>query len=245
LLLADIDRIQKVIPGLKEGTEDKVLWTYKLGQGENLEIVPKGIIYMCTPLEDGNILVTESGTYRMVELNAKGRVVKRIPIPVPAEDHQQSLRLARKTKAGTYLVCYMLEGKIVEVDEAGKILRTIDVNPFIDEPGPSAYEAIPLEGGRLLVSLGPSNKVIILDSNGKLEWELSQADLPDDFGEFYWITKLVPLKNGNLIVLNYCKGRGKVKAFEITPDKQIVSELTDPRIKGLTSLQILSDNFFN
>ncbi|MEX0324316.1 MAG: hypothetical protein AB3N63_19315 [Puniceicoccaceae bacterium] len=243
VLLADIDKIQKVIPSLKTGAEDKVLWTYKRGQGEKVDTLPKGIIYQCTPLADGNILVTESGIYRMVELNAKGEVFKNIPIPAPAEDHAQSLRLARKTKAGTYLVCYMLEGKIVEVNGAGKVLRTIDVNPFVDEAGPSAYEAVPLARGRILVSLGPSNKVIILNKRGKLEWELSRADLPDDFGELHWITKCIPLENGNIIVINYCKGQGKVKAFEITMDKKIVWQMTDPRVKGLTDLQLLPDGW--
>jgi hypothetical protein len=239
LLLADRDIIQKVIPGLKDGEEDKVLWTYRRGHGEKVADLPAGIIYQCTPLRNGNVLVAESGIYRVVELNAKGKVVKKIAIPAPAEDHAQSLRLARKTRAGTYLVCYMLEGKVVEVNGVGEVLRTIDVNPFVDEPGPSAYEAVPLDGGRILVSLGPSNKVVILDKKGKLEWELSRDDLPEGFGEFNWVTKCIPLDSGNIIVLNYCKGQGKVKAFEVTQEKKIVWQMTDSRIKGLTDLQLL------
>ena len=241
LLLADRDQVQKVIPGLEPGDEDTVVWTYPYASGVDLTGLPSGMIYTCTPLRDGNVLVTESGSYRIVELDANGKVDRVIPLPAPAEENQQSLRLARKTDTGTYLVCYMYEGKIHELNGRGGVIRTIDVNHLIDEPGPSAYEAIPMDNGRLLVSLGPSNKIVILDREGALEWVLEPDDLPSDWN-LSWITKVFPRENGNLVVLNYCKGEAPVKAFEITMDKEIVWELRDPRVKGLTSLQILTDD---
>ena len=83
-----------MVPAIRKGQEDKVVWTYSYGAGKDLEKFPKGIIYSCTPLPNGNILVTESGTYRMVELNPQGKIVKWIKLPPPAEENQQALRFA-------------------------------------------------------------------------------------------------------------------------------------------------------
>jgi hypothetical protein len=233
--------VEKIIPDLKAGEGGKAVWTYRFGTDAPAPL-PKGIIYTCTPLENGNFMVTESGTFRLVEIDDTGKIVCTIKLPAPRTPSGSSLRLTRQTPRNTWLAAYFGEGKFIELDAAGMILREIDINPYCKETGDSAYEAVPLADGRLLVSCGPQNQVLILNGNGKVDWKLTADDLPPEMN-FNWITKVVPLGNGNIIVCNYCKGIAANKAFEITPEKLIVWQLTDPQIKGLTTLQLLDDEF--
>lgn len=234
--------VERIYPDLKSGTGGKVAWRYQFGTGLNAKEVPKGMIIGCSPLKNGNFMITETGTYRLVEISPEGKVVNSITLPPPKASLQYSLRLTRQTASGTYLVSRFGEGKFIEFDQSGKQVREIPVGRYCSDSENSAYEALPLKDGRLLVSCGPQNQIMILDANGKPEWKLEAKELEGRINLF-WITKLVPLENGNIIVCNYCKGNAKTIAFEITRDKKIVWALSDSRIKGLTTLQLLNDDY--
>jgi hypothetical protein len=233
--------VGRIVPDLAAGSGGEVRWSYQFGTGDEKPL-PEGMIYGCEPLRNGNFLITESGTFRLVEIDGEGKPVHVIKLPRPDAELRYSLRLTRESKRGTYLVPYFGQGKILEFDRAGKKRGEIGVGKHCKAPETSAYEAIPLEEGRLLVSCGPQDQVMILGKDGKPEWKLTGDDLPDDI-EFHWITKLVPLENGNIIICNYCKGKAAVKAFEVTPEKKVVWRLTDEEVKGLTSLQVLDGEF--
>ena len=235
--------VEKIIPDFKNGEGGELVWKYSYGTGYTSSPLPKkGMIYTCLPLNNGNFLVTESGTFRLLEINDKGEIVHIVNLPQPKAPLNMSLRLTRYTEQHTYLVSYFGEGKILELDRSGKQIREINIGQYCNNQENSAYEAIPLKNGRLLVSCGPENQIIILSANGKVEWKMTAEDLPSDM-DFGWITKITPRKNGNIMVCNYFKGKAEIKAFEITPSKEIVWKLTDPHIKGLTSLQLLSDDY--
>lgn len=234
--------VEKIIPDLKEGKGGTPVWSYRYGTDASSAPLPKGTIYTCTPVRDGNFLVTESGTFRLVEINSAGKIAHTISLPRPREESSNSLRLTRHTPRDTFLVPYFGEGNVIELDISGKQVGKVNIGQHCKTQENSAYEAIPLEGDRLLVSCGPQNRVIILNADGAVDWKLTDEDLPSDIN-FCWITKVIPLKNGNIIICNYCKGKAKTKAFEITPSKEIVWQLRDARIKGLTTLQLLTDDY--
>jgi len=234
--------VERIVPDLETGQGGRKLWTYKFGTGAATPEKPEGMIYGCTPMENGHFLVTESGTFRLVEIDDGGRVVHTVQLPKPEGEMRYTLRLTRHTPRDTFLVSFFWEGKIIEFDRSGRKLREFDIGQFCPTPENSAYEAVPMKDGGLLVSCGPQNQIILLNYEGKVEWEFDASDLPAGM-TFGWITKVIPLENGNFIFCNYCKGTADVKAFEVTPGKEIVWQLNDPALKGLTMLQLLDDNF--
>jgi len=233
--------VERIMPDLAAGTGGETRWIYRFGSGIESNAVPSGNIYTCTPVPSGRILITESGTYRLVELDADGVMVRIIRLPHPDVESAHPLRMTRLTPAGTYLVAYFAEGRFLEIDYAGKPLREIGMAPYCKDSSLSAYEAVSLPDGRLLISCGTRDQVIILNPAGQVEWSMTRADLPANM-VFGWVAQAAPQKNGNIIVCNFCDGRAETLAFEITPEKELVWQLRDPRLKGVVMVQPLRDD---
>ncbi|MBF0198890.1 MAG: hypothetical protein HQL32_14330 [Planctomycetes bacterium] len=240
LVYSTRDTIEKMTPDIKSGFGGKFHWRYRYATGIKEKVKPKGVIYGCSPLKNGHFIITESGTHRLVEINDLGKVIHTITLPPSKGHYSNTLRLTRPTEQGTYLVPLFAKGHIVEVDEKGQNISTIDVGKHCTSQDFSAYEALPLPNQRMLISCGPADKVMIFNKTGQPEWSLEANDIASEVN-LHWVTKIVPLDNGNIIICNYAKGKAKVKAFEITPKKEIVWKLTDESVKGLTSLQLLDD----
>ena len=64
-------------------------------------------------------MITESGTFRLVELDARGKPGKVIKIPKTGVEIRYALRLARRSPEGRYYVPYFGDGKIAVFDAAG------------------------------------------------------------------------------------------------------------------------------
>lgn len=74
--------------------EKKIVWEYKAPE--------KTEVHACQPLPDGNVMVVETGTCRIVEVDRAGKIAKEIKLPVPPASvrmHNQ-FRGVRKTKDG-------------------------------------------------------------------------------------------------------------------------------------------------
>ena len=68
--------VEKIIPDFKEGEGRTPVWSYYYGTDAPSTPSSKGTIYTCTPIRDGNFLVTESGTFRLVEINSAGKIAQ-------------------------------------------------------------------------------------------------------------------------------------------------------------------------
>ena len=128
----------------------------------------------------------------------------------------------------------MDEKKIVELAPDGALLREIPVEGF-------PHAAIKLPNGHLLVTLGTAGKVIELDRDLKIVWQIGQDELPGN--PLRLPAGCQRLDNGNTIVCNYLPGpfMGKQpQAFEVTRDKRVVWEFTDhARYKTLNQIHLL------
>jgi len=200
--------------GAKEVSPDKqVVWEYKAP--------PQAQCHSCQPLPDGNVLVAECGMSRVIEAGRDGKIAKEIKVASEAKNMGHQFRGTRKTADGHYWVCLMDEKKIVELSPDGALLRTIPVDGF-------PHAAIKLANGSLLVTLGETGKVIELDKDLKVVWQLDQNEVPGN--PLRLPAGAQRLANGNTIVCNYLPGpfMGKQpQAFEVTRDKKVVWELTD------------------
>ncbi len=207
----------------------QIVWEYKAG--------PRTEVHACQPLPDGNVLAMENGPCRIVEINRQSQVVKEIKLPVPPAPialHDQ-FRGVRKTADGHYLVCAKGEHKVLELDNNGKILRTIPV------PG-DVHEVVLLPDKHLLIDCGDGHKIIELDENEKVVWQIDENELPGN--PLRLVAGCMRLPNGNTVFCNYL-GHNHLAdqqphVFEVTRDKQVVWEFSDKEhFKTINQIQLL------
>ena len=214
--------------GALELKPDKTkVWEYRAPE--------KTEVHACQPLPDERVLLAETGTARLVEVDRQGKIVKEIKLsPGPKVGTHDQFRGTRKTRDGHYLVCYKGDHKVVELDGEGKVLREIPTDGDV-------HEVIPLPRGHLLLSCGEGHKVIELDQTGKTVWELNQNDLPGNPLQLAAGCQVLP--NGNLVICNYL-GHGHLgtqpQFVEITRDKKILWEFADHQhFKSINQIQLL------
>jgi hypothetical protein len=218
------------VSGAVELTPDKkVVWEYKAPIDVKVEV------HSCQPLPDGNVLVVECGTSRIIEVDRAGKIAKEIKLTTAPEVklHNQ-FRGTRKLANGHYLVCFKGEGKIVELDGDGKVLREIKV------PG-DPHGALALPDGHLLVTCGDTHKVVELDAQEKIVWELNENDLPGN--PLRLMAGAQRLPNGNTVFCVYL-GHGHIgeqpMVLEVTPDKKVVWQVDNHALfKTINQIQLL------
>ncbi len=206
----------------------EVVWEYQ-APATNCEV------HACQPLPDGNVMIVEGGTSRIIEVDRAGKIAKEIKLTTAPEVklHNQ-YRGTRKTKDGHYLVCFKGEGKVVELDADGKVLRETKV------PG-DPHEVVPLPSGHLLVTCGDGHKVVELDADRKVVWELNENDVPGN--PLRLMAGCQRLPSGNTIFCNYL-GHGFIgkqpQVFELTPDKKLVWQFGDhEHFKTINQIEVL------
>lgn len=238
--------------GAKEVTRDKrVVWEYRQDLKVKSSVVQKqkdgkvaikdmeeGVeCHACQPLPNGNVLVVECGTSRIIEVDRGGKIVKEVKLVTKPDIrlHNQ-FRGTRKTKEGHYLVCFKGEGKVVELDGDGKVLREVSV------PG-DPHEVVPLPNKNWLITCGDGHKVEEVDPAGKVVWELNENDLPGN--PLRLMAGCHRLPNGNTIFAIYL-GHGHIgeqpQFIELTPDKKVVWEFKDhANFKTINQVMALDD----
>jgi hypothetical protein len=215
--------------GALEMTPDKkTVWEYKAPE--------KTEVHACQPLPDGRVMIVECGTSRIIEVDRAGKVAKEIKLtpPPPNVKLHDQFRGTRKTKDGHYLVSRKGEHKVEELDSDGKTLRSINV------PG-DVHEVVPLSNGHLLIACGEGHKVIELDAQEHVVWEVGENDLPGN--PLRLVAGLQRLPNGNTIFCNYL-GHGHLGEqphfVEVTPDKKVVWSFADhTHFKTINQIQLL------
>ncbi len=174
-------------------------------------------------LSNGQTMITESGTKpRIVEINKKGKVVKSIPLQPETENIHMQTRMARKLKNGNYLVPHLLAFAVKEYQPDGKVINTFSTN-YEAFGGKEAktwpFTAIRSKNGNTLVTLTNGNRVIELDADGKIIWQIDNSlfeekPLVDPCGA-------QRLPNGNTVITSYGAQKG-IKIFEVDQEKKIV-----------------------
>jgi hypothetical protein len=180
-------------------------------------------------LADGNTMVAESGNRRIVEVDRDGKIVKEIALKVDKPDPHCDTRMVRKLDTGNYLVCHEADGCVREYDATGKVVweYKLDLGGRPASPGhgpeghgTAVYGAIRLGNGNTVIAGGNNNRVMEVDSKGKVVWSIDQKELPGI--TLAWVTTLHALPDGNLIVGNCHAGPDNPQLFEVTRDKKVV-----------------------
>jgi len=186
---------------------DEVVFTYR---PKNMS---GGGAYACQRLVNGNTVVGENSTGRILELDSAGKIVFELKVePFKAGSHY-NLRMVRKLDNGNYLTSHAKSKLVREYTPEGKIV-------FEAKTKLLAFSAVRLPNGNTVV--GDLKRVLEFDPNGKQVWEF----IPQKMKGFKigTVTGVNVLPNGNMVLgiygVQHVENGGGL--LEITRDKKIV-----------------------
>jgi hypothetical protein len=179
--------------------------------------------YGCQRLANGNTLVGENATGKVLEVDPQGKVVFELQtINTKPNDHQNQ-RVVRKLENGNYLVCHSGEHVVREYQPDAKIVW--------EQKTPNlAFAAIRKADGNTLVSC--LDKLVEYKPDHTIAWEFKNTDIPDV--KITNMTTIQILGNGNILVGCYAAYNkdGGTGLFEITADKKLVWRFADRKTAG-------------
>lgn len=172
-----------------------------------------GGAYSCQRLPNGNTLVGENAAGRITEVDASGKVVFKLDLPLTKPGNHHNLRMTRKLENGNYLVCHSGPRTVREYTPAGKVTFEVTVEKL-------AFSAVRLPSGNTMV--GHVTGITEYTPAGKKAWEFTPADLPALSLGF--LTGIHVRNNGNIAVGIYriSKKPNGAEFFEITRAKKLV-----------------------
>jgi uncharacterized membrane protein len=215
------------VRGVQEVTTDKkVVWEYKSPDGTE--------VHNCQPLANGNVMIAECGTKRIIEVDRAGAIVKSIPFETTTQNTHLHVRIARQLANGNYVLALVGEHVVRELDPQGQVVRNI---PTPGDP----YIGLRLPNGNTLIGCGDGHKLIEVDPANNIVWEVDENELPGIPLRF--VAGVQRLPNGNTVVCNW-GGHGHVgqqpQIFEITRDKQVVWKVEDnEKLRCIAHIQLL------
>lgn len=229
ILIAWSDEVKELTPS------QEVVFTYRLSP-QNQEIST------AVRLDTGRTLIVELGAMpRLLEINADGSIAVECPLQPETDNAHMQTRMARKLPNGNYLVPHLLAFQVKEYSPEGTIVRELRTD--LEELGGRAAEnwpftAIQLPNRHVLVNLTHGNKTVEFDADGKVAWQISNTEFPQE-QPFADPCGGQRLPNGNTIIASY-GAQGPIKVFEVTPDKRIVWTYSGPH--RAHEIQILTTN---
>jgi hypothetical protein len=208
VLYADGESVTEVAP------DQKIVFQYKS------EVQQGGGAYGCQRLENGNTLIAENSTGRILEVDAAGKIVFTLDLQPAKQGDHSNMRIARKLASGNYLVCLKGAKLVREYTPKGDVVLEIPLTN-------AAFSALRTPRNTTLVS--SLDHIAEYDAAGKKIWEFANTDIPG-----VKITNMCGihlLPNGNIAVgcyRAYDKGEGAA-LFEITRQKKLVWRYSDPK----------------
>ena len=214
----------------KYDAEGEVIFTFR----------PEGKTEMhnCMPLPGGNTMVAENGTPSIIELDPKGKVVKRVNIQgIESDNVHMRIRGARKRANGEYVVMACADNKLLCLNSDGSLKSSINLKQLPKPLGAGKSHGVAiLPSGNILAGTGSGKSIVEFDGSGEVVWSLSQKDVPE-LG-IKCITGMHVLENGNIAVSAY---NSTYTLFEITRDKEVVWKILGSRELHATHVQVLTD----
>jgi hypothetical protein len=201
---------------------NEVVWSYDAAKSNGNE-GKRVEIHAIQPLEDGRVMIAESGPARIIEIDRDGKLLKTIPLKVDNPHPHRDTRLARKIANGNYLACHEADGTVREYSgEDASVVWEYTIPMFGKEAkgghgpeafGNSLFSALRLKNGNTLIGTGNGHSVLEVTPDKEIVWQLHQNDLEGI--TFAWVTTLEVLANGNLVIGNCHAGPGQPLLVEI------------------------------
>lgn len=194
------------------------------------EIQEGGGAYSCQRLTNGNTVVGENASGRVVEVDKNGKVVFSMMTRYGHTDAHHHMRMVRKLANGNYLVSH----------SQAKILREYrpDGTTAWEKPTKAlVFAAVRLVNGNTLAST--LDQITEYDKGGNEVWEFKKTDVPDV--TIQNITGIHVLPNGHIVAGCYSAytqdGQG-TGMFEITRDKKLVWRYVSPGFRDKSMMGV-------
>jgi hypothetical protein len=229
VLIAFADRVEEV-------TRDKqVVFSYRKSP-ENGEISTAQRLY------NGRTLVTELGRRpRLLEVDAAGAIALEVPLQPETDNVHMQTRMARQLRNGNYLVPHLLAFAVKEYAPDGRVVSVLrtDREDLGGRPAENwPFTAIRLDNGHTLISLTHGNKVVEMNLQGEVVWQVNNSHVGGQFRDPCGSQRLA---NGNTVVGSHGASKG-VSMIEVTPEHRIVWTSDHPLAAGVHHFQILTTN---
>jgi len=221
ILYSTKNGFQEIKPDYRSGKGGEVVWSVAAPEGSEC--------HACQPIGHDRYLVGYSSKTRsyIAEVDSKGKEHKVVEVEGQVGAHS-SFRQVRKTSDSTYLTSQQCGGgKAREYSAEGKLMRTF----------PSGrYSAWRLENGNTLLGCGDEHRLIEVDKDNAIVWELKQGDLPGI--QLGFIAGLWVLDNGNILFTNWGGHGGSTggAVLEVNREKQLIystGEVVKNRVSSL------------
>lgn len=182
-----------------------------------------GEVQLAMQLENGDILIGQcSSPSKILEFSREGILKKEVTFDLQIKKAHGQFRKITKTIAGTYLIPVMSKGCVIEINEDGKLLKTL-------KTGGNPFSVCVLKNNNWLISLGDAHKLIEVNpKTDEIVWEVNQEDIVG--APLNFVAQLIRLENGNTIICNWLghlKGSTKIypSLIEINTDKKLIWSL--------------------
>lgn len=181
-----------------------------------------GGVFSCQRLPNGQTVIGENSTGRVIELDSAFKIVSTVKLLNYQKGSHQNIRLVRKTPEGNYLVCHSGKNTVREYAPDGKVVLTLKTPAL-------AFQAERLPNGNTLIS--SLSQIAEYTPVGKVVWKVTDHDFPDV--TLRNMTGFQILPNGNLLVGCYAAYDKKDGSafFEVTREPKIVWRYSHPDIE--------------
>ena len=217
--------------------EKKVVWRYDCDNSSGTNHTE---VHTCQPIGLDKVMFVVNGLPpRLMVVNTKTGVVE-VNQALPygqsystGNIHGQ-FRRARYTAQGTYLLSYLGENKVVELDK--------NFNEVWKYPIRSPWAALRLKNGNTLITDEQESLTREVNQKGETVWELKSNELPEAYRFNQAPQTCTRLADGNTIFCSRGGGGRGPQLVEVAPDKKVVWVLQDWQDLGdATAVQILDD----
>ncbi len=214
--------------------DKNTVWSYDAMSRNREDGLPKIEIHAAQRLADGSTMVVESGSSRLLEVAADGKIIKQFPLVVSKANAHSDTRQVHKLHDGHYLVAHEADQIVKEYDADGTVIWEFPIPLFGKAPakghGPDAFggkcfSAIKAKNGNYLIATGNGHSVLEVTPGKEIVWKLEQNDLEGI--TLAWVTKIEERENGNLMIGNCHAGPDHPQLIEITRAKEVVWTFND------------------
>lgn len=211
-------KVAEIDPASKQ-----VVWSYDSAK-QNGNAGKPVEVHAFQPLDDGRMMIAESGPGRIIEIDRDGKLLHQIKLKINRPHPHTDTRLARKLVNGNYLVCHEGDGAVREYNRASDVVWEYEVPLFGREPkgghGPEAFgnkcfAAVRLDNGHTLIATGNGHSVLEVTPAKEIVWKIRQRDFPGI--TLAWVTTLEVLSNGHYLIGNCHAGEGQPLVIELDP----------------------------
>jgi hypothetical protein len=192
-------------------------------------------------LSDDRFLVAELGPHpRAAVIDREGRIVSTTALQCQTENFHMQTRMLRMLPNGNYIAPHLLDFAVKEYEpRTGRVVRSFATDDRGREKRDWPFTAIRLESGNTLIGCTNGNRVIEVDSAGKIVWSVDDEDLGEQlFNDACGVQRL---PNGNTVITSFHNQGDQVKLFEVTRDKKVVWRYSGMQ-HGFHHFQILTTN---